>query len=247
MPEKVDAIDMQITGIPTSGTESVSGAQPREARVETDEITSWPAARGSGAAEWWEYSSNEPLFTASHPRWARVRDQIWRMAQTELPVLILGDGAIRPAVVAELMHSLSRRRAWPLARIDCRGLSERALERKLFGYESKPGLLELTDEGTLLLEAITSISWRMQARLLDLLDDRVVYRLDGRSGARVDVRILASAAVEIEHALSAGTLREELYHRLSGLTLQLPALWECRGPAPLPRGTSVAPAWARAD
>jgi len=238
---------MHITGISTSGTESPAGAQPREASVATAESISWPAAKGSGAAEWWEYSSNEPLLTGSHPRWAHLRNQIWRMAQADLPVLILGEGATSPATVAELMHSLSRRRAWPFARIDCRGLSERALERKLFGYESKPGLLELTDEGTLLLEAITSISWRMQARLLDLLDDRVVYRLDGRSGARVDVRILASAAVEIEHALSAGTLREELYHRLSGLTLQLPALWECHGPATLPRGTGVARARALAD
>lgn len=88
------------------------------------------------------------------------------------------------------------------------------------------GILETRHGGTVFLDGITALAWRLQARLLDLLDERRLCRKEVRAWVHVDVRILASTSMNIEYALAAGKLREDLYRRMESLTLYLPLLDE---------------------
>ncbi len=157
------------------------------------------------------------------------------MARTDLPVLMLGNRGIAKDAVGLLIHSCSPRRNGPFARVGCRARASGELERELFGCEietlwgfetSGRGALEASDGGTVFLDGVTALPWHLQGRLLDLLDDRRLYRADGRSWVDVDVRILASTSLDLDSALATGRLRWDLYQRLNCLTLDFPRLGE---------------------
>lgn len=178
----------------------------------------------------------DDLFLASAgPAMLQIRNQAALMAGVDVPVLLVGLSRVAQDVVVRLIHRFSPRRDRAFAPVSCGSFSPDALERKLFGWEietpfgtrlAKPGLLEACDGGTVLLSDITAMPWRLQARLLDLLDEHRLCRANGRSWVNVDVRILASISMEIEQALAAGQLRRDLYNRLNSLALYLPPLGE---------------------
>ncbi len=204
-------------------------AVKRAWRVSTNAYAPEPRSNPSGDF------ADELFFTTAGPAMLEIRSQAARMAGVDLPVLLVGGSAIVRDGVARLIHRLSPRCARAFAQVSCGGLSGDSLERKLFGSEvetpfgttvAKPGLFEACRGGTVLLDGITAMPWRLQARLLDLLDEHQLCRADGRRWVNVDVRILASTSMDIEYALAAGKLREDLYYRLDSLALYLPPLGE---------------------
>ena len=178
----------------------------------------------------------EALLSAlADPRLAEIRHQAERMAKTDLPVLMLGNRGIANEAVGLMIHSYSARCNGPFARASCRAVAPGELERELFGCEiaapwgfetSRRGVFEACNGGTVFLDGVTALPWHLQGRLLDLLDDRRLYRGDGRSWVEAGVRILASTSLDIDSGLATGRLRWDLYQRLNCLTLHFPRMGE---------------------
>lgn len=143
---------------------------------------------------------------------------------------------------ARRLHAQSPRATRTFLKINCAALPSELLESELFGYEpgaftgavkSKPGLFELCDHGTILLDEIGEMSPGLQAKLLHVLQDKQFCRLGGRRLLTVDVRVVAATNVDIESALEQKTFRTDLYYRLNTITLRVPPLRERREDIPL--------------
>lgn len=174
---------------------------------------------------------------AESPAMARIVTRLERLAPVDVPVLLLGESGVGKEVAARQIHKLSPRAYRPFLKVNCAALPPDLLESELFGYEAgaftgatkaKPGQFELCNKGTILLDEIGELPPALQAKLLHVLQDRQFSRLGGRSLVTVDVRILAATNVDIERALEAKRLREDLYYRLSAFTVYLPPLRERR-------------------
>jgi two-component system, NtrC family, response regulator AtoC len=151
----------------------------------------------------------------------------------DVPVFIYGESGVGKEVVARMIHLRSGRRTQPFVKVNCAALPGELLESELFGYEqgaftgavrSKPGKFEIANKGTILLDEIAEMSPHLQAKLLHVIQDNQYSRLGGRAIVHVDVRVLAATNVEVQEAIQAGRFREDLYYRLSVLSLQVPPL-----------------------
>jgi transcriptional regulator with GAF, ATPase, and Fis domain len=140
-------------------------------------------------------------------------------------------------VLARQLHSLSRRAHKPFFKLNCAALPSELVESELFGYERgaftgafqrKPGMFELADSGTLLLDEIGDMDFKLQAKLLQVLQDHEFQRLGGKETVRVDVRVIAATHNDLEVSISAGKFRQDLYYRLNVVTLYVPPLRELR-------------------
>jgi two-component system response regulator AtoC len=175
------------------------------------------------------------VFPANSPSAAKIRSSIEQVARVDLPVLLLGESGVGKEVAARWIHRLSSRAHRSLRIVNCAALPAELLESELFGYEAgaftgavraKPGQFELCNKGTLLLDEIGELPPSLQAKLLHVLQGGQFSRLGGRSLIEVDVRILAATNVNVPQALATKQLREDLYYRLSALTVHLPPLRE---------------------
>jgi transcriptional regulator with PAS, ATPase and Fis domain len=175
------------------------------------------------------------VFPTTNPRTAKIRSSIQHVARVHVPVLLLGESGVGKEVVARWIHRLSCRAHRSLLIVNCAALPAELLESELFGYEagaftgavrSKPGQFELCNKGTILLDEIGELPPSLQAKLLHVLQGGQFSRLGGRSLIEVDVRILAATNVNVPQALASKRLREDLYYRLSALTIHLPPLRE---------------------
>jgi len=186
--------------------------------------------------------SDGMFFLAASPLMYKLRAQAELLAQVDVPLLITGESGSGKEMAARLIHQLSGRAAFGFHHLNCAALGGDLLERELLGYEpgafpgavrSRPGKLELAEKGTILLHDITAIPLPLQAKLLQVLQDREFFRLGGENGIAADVRIVASSSDNLEQAMAAKRLREDLYYRLSAFTLHLPPLRRRRGEIPL--------------
>src|SRR5215471_4599335 len=159
------------------------------------------------------------------------------VAWSEAPVLIQGETGVGKEVLARQLHALSRRAHRPFFKLNCAALPSELVESELFGYERgaftgafqrKPGMFELADGGTLLLDEIGDMDFKLQAKLLQVLQDHEFQRLGGKETVRVDVRVIAATHNDLEAAISAGKFRQDLYYRLNVVTLYVPPLRELR-------------------
>jgi two-component system response regulator AtoC len=182
-----------------------------------------------------EALSNGYVLPSISPLTAKIRSSIERVARVDVPVLILGESGVGKEVVARRIHALSNRANRTFLKVNCAALPAELLESELFGYEAgaftgatraKPGQFELCNKGTILLDEIGEMPPGLQAKLLHVLQGGQFSRLGGRSLIEVDVRILAATNVNVPQALASKQLREDLYYRLSALTIQLPPLRE---------------------
>lgn len=163
---------------------------------------------------------------------ARVR----KVAGLDAPLLIQGETGTGKELVARACHALSARREEPFLALNCAALPESLAESELFGYASgaftgaqrggKPGLLELADRGTVFLDEVGEMSPYLQAKLLRFLSDGCFRRIGGEREVRVNVRVLCATHRNLAKMVGEGSFREDLYYRLNGLVLQLPALRE---------------------
>ncbi len=182
------------------------------------------------------------------------REQLARVADSTMSVLILGETGVGKEVCAEALHRQSSRAAQKLLRLNCAALSETLLESELFGYErgaftgaakSKPGLLETAQGGTVFLDEIGEIPSSTQVKLLRVLEERKVQRIGALEPRDIDVRFVSATNRDLEVEVRAGRFRQDLLFRLNTFTLHIPPLRQ-RVPEILPLATEFL-ARARAD
>jgi DNA-binding NtrC family response regulator len=176
-------------------------------------------------------------FMTANPKVRRISQIVKRVAPTDLPILITGESGVGKEVMARYAHRQSGRGERPFVKVNCAALPSNLLESELFGYErgaftgaltDKPGMFELADTGTLLLDEIGEMSPLLQSKLLHVLQDGVFSRLGARKSIHVDTRIIATTNIKMAEAISAGKFREDLYFRLNVIAVELPPLRERR-------------------
>ena len=166
---------------------------------------------------------------------------IGRVAQTDATVLIRGESGTGKELVARAIYQHSLRSDMPLSVINCVAIPETLLESELFGYEKgaftgattqRVGKFERADGGTVFLDEIGDIPLSIQAKILRVLQEKEFERLGGNETIRVDVRVLTATNRDLEITIAEGAFREDLYHRLNVVTIQVPPLRERREDIP---------------
>src|SRR3954469_1644107 len=161
-----------------------------------------------------------------------MADQI---AGSDASILITGESGVGKEVIARYVHQKSRRASKPFISVNCAAIPENLLESELFGHEKgaftgavarRIGKFEEANGGTLLLDEISEMDLRLQAKLLRAIQERVIDRVGGTAPIKVDIRILATTNRDLEAEVRAGRFREDLYFRLNVVTLRMPALRE---------------------
>ena len=173
-----------------------------------------------------------------------IRRQVTRIltaqgaARRAPPILILGETGTGKGLLARTIHGAGPRRDGPFVPINCAAIPEALLEAELFGYErgaftdarsAKTGLLQAAHDGTVFFDEIGLMPLALQGKLLAVLEDHAIRRLGSTQAERVDVAVLAATSVDLRRAVSEGRFREDLYHRLAVITLEMPPL-RTRGP-----------------
>jgi two-component system response regulator AtoC len=173
---------------------------------------------------------------------AEVKDLIERVSDTDVTVLIRGESGTGKELVARALHEKSLRKEKPFVKVNCAALPTELLESELFGFEKgaftgaiqhKPGKFEFANRGTMFLDEIGEMSFPLQAKLLQVLQDGEFSRLGGKHDVQVDVRVIAATNRNLEMAVAEGAFREDLYFRLNVVTINLPPLRERREEIPL--------------
>ncbi len=180
-------------------------------------------------------SSPESAIIGRSPKMLEVYRAIARVAPSTASVLITGASGSGKELVARAIHAHSRRANKPFTPINCGSFPETILESELFGHEkgaftgadsSRRGLFEATDGGTLFLDEVSETSLSFQVKLLRVVQEQQIRRLGSNTFIPVDVRILAATNKDLSVLIRNGQFREDLYYRLSVVTIPLPSLEE---------------------
>jgi transcriptional regulator with PAS, ATPase and Fis domain len=167
---------------------------------------------------------------------------IERVAPASSTVLVTGETGAGKEMVAKLIHARSTRRDRPFVTVECAALQESLLQSELFGHErgaftgadrAKPGLFEVAHGGTIFLDEIGEISQATQVKLLRVLDTSTFRHVGGTAEVHVDVRVLAATNRNLPVMVKQGLFREDLYYRLSTITITVPALRDRRDDIPV--------------
>ncbi|MFN3958738.1 MAG: sigma-54 interaction domain-containing protein [Parvularculaceae bacterium] len=158
-----------------------------------------------------------------------------QVAKSEASILITGESGAGKEVIAKYLHRNSRRADKPLISINCAAIPESLLESELFGHEKgaftgavarRIGKFEEADGGTILLDEISEMDIRLQAKLLRVLQEREIDRVGGAKPIRINIRVLATSNRDLKEEVRKGRFREDLYFRLNVVTIAVPALRE---------------------
>ncbi len=181
---------------------------------------------------------NENEIISKSKEMQRIKNLALRVAKVNSTVLIEGESGTGKGLLSEYIHRNSLRSELPFLKIDCSAIPENLLESELFGYESgsftgakedgKIGLIELADKSTLFLDEIGELSLKLQAKLLRVIQDRVIYRVGGTEAIEVDIRIIAATNWNLLEMIKQGNFREDLYYRLSVIPIHIPPLRDRR-------------------
>ncbi len=172
---------------------------------------------------------------AEDPASQAVLELARKVADTSTTLLITGESGTGKDHLARLIHELGPRRDAPFLKIDCASLPQELVESELFGHERgaftgatdrKLGRLEMAQGGTIVLDEVAALSPATQSKLLRVLEEREFERLGGTETITIDARIVALTNSDLSRLVSAGRFREDLFFRLSVLTIQVPALRE---------------------
>lgn len=175
------------------------------------------------------------VFLGNNPRMQEIHSLVEHIGWSEAPVLIQGETGTGKEVLARELHANSPRAGKIFLKLNCAALPSELVESELFGYErgaftgafqKKAGMFETADGGTILLDEIGDMDVRLQAKLLQVLQDREFQRIGGKEVIKVDVRVMAATHRDLEKAILDRTFREDLYYRLNVINVQLPPLRE---------------------
>ncbi len=167
------------------------------------------------------------------PQIEALKSTIVRVAATELPILVLGENGTGKEVVAQMIHYHSQRRDQVLVAVNCAAITETLLESELFGHEKgaftdahqmREGKFELADEGSLFLDEIGDMSPGGQAKLLRVLQEKVITRVGGSTPITTNARVVAATNQDLAQLITDKQFREDLYFRLNVVTIELPPL-----------------------
>ena len=179
----------------------------------------------------------KPMISAD-PAMKAVLQLADQVARSEASILITGESGVGKEVMARYMHDHSRRSEKPFISVNCAAIPDNLLESELFGHEKgaftgavarRIGKFEEADGGTLLLDEISEMDARLQAKLLRAIQERVIDRVGGSKPVPVNIRIIATSNRDLAKAVAEGTFREDLLYRLNVVNLRLPALRERPG------------------
>lgn len=176
------------------------------------------------------------------PALLKVLDTAKKIARRDIPITITGESGTGKELVARAIHEHSARKGKPFVAINCGALPETLLESELFGHKkgaftgaenNKKGLLEMADQGTLLLDEVGNLPMNVQKALLRFLQEKEFYQVGRSVPTSVDVRILSATNADLKNEIEAGAFREDLYYRLAVVKLTVPALRDRRTDIPL--------------
>jgi two-component system, NtrC family, response regulator AtoC len=181
-----------------------------------------------------EPAQSRPKRPSNGSSWMKVMENtLHQVGLSEAPVLLQGETGAGKEVLARMLHAASPRAARPFLKVNCAALPSELVESELFGYEkgaftgafkSKLGKFDMADGGTIFLDEIGDMDYRLQAKLLQVLQDQEFHRLGGSETIRVDVRVMAATHSDLEKGMREGRFREDLYYRLNVINLHVPAL-----------------------
>jgi two-component system NtrC family response regulator len=170
-----------------------------------------------------------------NPKMQNVLEKVGKFARSDVTALILGESGTGKELIARGIHELSSRRTHRFVVINCAAIPDQLLESELFGHEkgaftgavkTTKGKVELADGGTLFLDEVGDLSLHLQAKILRFLQERVIERVGGREQIQVDVRVISATNKDLSSAIVDREFREDLYYRLSEVTVEIPALRE---------------------
>jgi transcriptional regulator with GAF, ATPase, and Fis domain len=185
-----------------------------------------------------EQAAERVRLIGKSPAVEALRSIIRRVADTDLAVLILGENGTGKEVVAQSIHYLSVRREKPFIAVNCAAIPDTLAESELFGHEkgaftdardTRQGKFELAADGTLFLDEIADLSLNCQAKLLRVLEEKVLIRVGGSTPIHTSARVLAATNQNLAELVREKRFREDLYFRLNVVTLELPPLRERPG------------------
>jgi DNA-binding NtrC family response regulator len=185
-------------------------------------------------------TADDRAFIWRDPSMERVVKLAEQVARSEASVLVTGESGTGKEVMARFIHSRSARKDRPFVSVNCAAIPDNLLESELFGHEKgaftgavarRIGKFEEANGGTLLLDEISEMDVRLQAKLLRALQERVIDRVGGSQPVRVDIRVIATSNRNLAEEVRKGTFREDLLYRLNVVHLRLPALRERPGDA----------------
>lgn len=176
------------------------------------------------------------------PAIARVKETIEKVAPTDARVLITGPNGTGKELVAHWIHQKSNRQEEPFVAVNCAAIPSELIESELFGHEKgaftsahkqRAGKFEQAQGGTLFLDEIGDMSLSAQSKVLRALQENLINRVGSDKDIKVDVRVLAATNKDLKKEIEAGRFREDLYHRLSVILIQVPALKDRKEDIPL--------------
>ncbi|HSU33635.1 MAG TPA: sigma-54 dependent transcriptional regulator, partial [Bryobacteraceae bacterium] len=162
---------------------------------------------------------------------------VTQVGASDVPVLMRGETGVGKEIFARKLHERSKRAGRPFLKLNCAALPSELIESELFGYErgaftgafkNTPGKFEMANNGTILLDEIGDMDFKLQAKLLQVLQDREFLRLGAKDASRVDVRVMAATHCDLEKAIIEKRFREDLYYRLNIIEIHIPPLRDRR-------------------
>ena len=186
-------------------------------------------------------SKNYEMIGESEPI-NRIKLMIDKVAQTEARVLITGPNGTGKELVAHQLHEKSQRAGFPLIEVNCAAIPSELIESELFGHvkgaftsavKDRAGKFEAADKGTIFLDEIGDMSLSAQAKVLRALQENMITRVGADKDIKVDVRVIAATNKDLKKEIAEGRFREDLYHRLAVILINVPSLNERRDDIPL--------------
>ncbi|HQZ24309.1 MAG TPA: sigma-54 dependent transcriptional regulator [Flavobacterium sp.] len=186
-------------------------------------------------------SKNYEMIGESEPI-NRIKLMIEKVAQTEARVLVTGPNGTGKELVAHQLHEKSQRASFPLIEVNCAAIPSELIESELFGHvkgaftsavKDRAGKFEAADKGTIFLDEIGDMSLSAQAKVLRALQENMITRVGADKDIKVDVRVIAATNKDLKKEIAEGRFREDLYHRLAVILINVPSLNERRDDIPL--------------
>ena len=162
-----------------------------------------------------------------------IKSIIDRVAPTDARVLIIGENGTGKEIVARMLHEKSQRSSYPFVEVNCAAIPSELIESELFGhekgaftsaYKSRKGKFQLANKGTIFLDEIGDMSLAAQAKVLRVLEEQKLTPVGSNKEIKIDVRVIAATNKNLKEEIKKGTFREDLYHRLSVIIIQMPTL-----------------------